>query len=202
MRTNDLTTQAGGPEPVPTGATPRLASSRIWWTLLLTVTLALTAAGTRAELRAPSGQSQEQPDAGSDAEGANGRPRAIVGSWFGTTPTGFRQLITFHADGTVIRSVPGEVSTDPARPPHTAAHGVWQYLGNHRFGVTIWDIFYDVNTAQLRHYMRLRQVVTLDAGEDEASSAAVLEVIDANGVVLSSRTGALRLARIRYEPLE
>jgi hypothetical protein len=62
---------------------------------------------------------------------------AIVGSWFATTATGLKQLITFHADGTVLRSIPGEVSIAPARAPHTAANGVWRYLGNERFGVAL-----------------------------------------------------------------
>ena len=92
--------------------------------------------------------------------------------------------------------MPGEVSTDPARPPHTAAHGVWRYLGKGRFGVTIWDIFYDVNTGQLLHYMKIRLEVTLGDDRDEASARATLEVIDPQGVVLSSRNGALSLARI------
>ena len=90
--------------------------------------------------------------------------RAAVGhrrSWFGNTATGVRQLITFHADGTVLRSVQGEASIESARPPHTPAHGVWRYLGNGRFGVTIWDLFYDVNTAQPLRYNRLRLEVTL-----------------------------------------
>ena len=127
-----------------------MSSTRNLWTLLLTATLASAATGTQAQSIAQPGHSQERQDARSDEHSKQGRPWAIVGSWFGTIPTGLRQLITFHADGTVLRSVPGEVSTDPARPPHTAAHGVWRYLGKGRFGVTIWDIFYDVNTGQLR----------------------------------------------------
>ena len=178
-----------------------MSTTRILWTLLLTGTLALGATGMQAQSIAQPGQSQERQDA-SDEHGKQGRPWAIVGSWFGTTPTGLRQLITFHADGTVLRSVPGEVSTDPARPPHTAAHGVWRYLGKGRFGVTIWDIFYDINTGQLRHYMRIRLEVTLDDDRDEASARATLEVIDPQGVVLSSRNGAASLVRIPFEPLE
>ena len=165
-----------------------MSTTRILWTLLLTGTLALAATGTQAQ--------------SIDEHGKQGRPRAIVGSWFSTTPTGLRQLITFHADGTVLRSVPGEVSTDPARPPHTAAHGVWRYLGKGRFGVTIWDIFYDINTGQLRHYMRIRLEVTLDDDRDEASARAILEAIDPQGVVVSSRNGAASLVRIPFEPLE
>ena len=178
-----------------------MSTTRILWTMLLTGTLALGATGTQAQSIAQPGQSQERQDA-SDEHGKQGRPWAIVGSWFGITPTGLRQLITFHADGTVLRSVPGEVSTDPARPPHTAAHGVWRYLGQGRFGVTIWDIFYDINTGQLLHYMKIRLEVTLDDDRDEASTRATLEVIDPQGVVLSSRNGAASLVRIPFEPLE
>jgi len=179
-----------------------MSTTRILGTLLLTGTFALAASATQAQSISKPGHSQERQDSSSDEHSQQGRPWAIVGSWFGTTPTGLTQLITFHADGTALRSVPGEVSTDPARPPHTAAHGVWRYLGNGRFGVTIWDIFYDVNTGQLRHYMRVRLEVTMEDDRDEASAKAILEVIDPQGVVVSSRAGALSLVRIPFEPLE
>ena len=179
-----------------------MSTTRILGTLLLTGTLALAATVTQAQSIAQPGHSQERQDSRSDEHSQQGQPWAIVGSWFGTTPTGLRQLITFHADGTVLRSVPGEVSIAPARPPHTAAHGVWRYLGKGRFGVTMWDIFYDINTGQLRHYMKIRLEVTLDDDRDEASARAILEVIDPQGVVVSSRTGALSLVRIPFEPLE
>ena len=131
-----------------------------------------------------------------------GQPWGIVGAWFATTPTGLKQLITFHADGTVLRSVPGEVGIDPARPPHTAAHGVWRSLGNGQFGVTIWDIFYDVTTGQLLRYNRLRLEVTMGDDRDQASVRAIIEVIDPQGVVVSSRAGTSILARIPFEPIE
>jgi len=175
-------------------------TTRIVWTLLVTGALALAATETQAQSIAQPGQSRE--DSGSDEHSKEGRPWGIVGSWFGTTATGIRQLITFHADGTVLRSVPGEVSIDPARPPHTAAHGVWRYLGKGRFGVTIWDLFYDVNTAQPLRYNRLRLEVTLGDDRDDASARAIVETIDLQGVVVSSRTGALSLVRIPFEPLE
>jgi hypothetical protein len=171
-------------------------------TALLTGTLAIAATATQAQSIAYPGESQERQDPTIDEAGKLGRPWAIVGSWFATTPTGLKQLITFHADGTVLRSVPGEVSIHPDRPPHTAAHGVWRYLGKGRFGVTIWDIFYDINTGQLRHYMRLRLEVTLDDDRDRASARAILEVIDPQGVVQSSRTGTASLVRIPFEPME
>jgi len=178
-----------------------MSTTRILWTLLLTGTLALAATGTQAQPIAQPGQSQERQDA-SDEHGEQGRPWAIVGSWFAATSTGIRQFFTFHADGTVLRSVQGEVSTDPARPPHTAAHGVWRYLGKGRFGVTIWDLFYDVNTSQPLRYNKLRLEVTLGDGGDDASTRARVDIVDLQGVVVGSRTGSANLVRIPFEPLE
>ena len=178
-----------------------MSTTRILWTLLLTGTLAFAATGTQAQSIARSGQSQKRQDA-SDEHGNQGRPWAIVGSWFGTTATGIRQLITFHADGTVLRSVQGEASINPAGPPHTAAHGVWRYLGKGRFGVTIWDLFYDVNTAQPLRYNKLRLEVTLADDRDSASATAIVETIDLQGVVVGSRTGSANFVRIPFEPLE
>ena len=98
--------------------------------------------------------------------------------------------------------MPGEVSTDPARPPHTAAHGVWRYLGKGRFGVTIWDLFYDVNTAQPLRYNRLRLEVTLADDRDRPARGRLVEIIDLQGVVVGSRTGSANFVRIPFEPLE
>jgi hypothetical protein len=179
-----------------------MSTTRILGTLLLTGTFALAATATQAQTIARSGQSQERQDSTSDEHSKEGQPWGIVGSWFGTTATGIRQLVTFHADGSVLRSVPGEVSTDPARPPHTAAHGVWRYLGKGRFGVTIWDLFYDVNTAQPLRYNKLRLEVTLADDRDSASARAIVETIDLQGVVVGSRTGTANFVRILFEPLE
>jgi hypothetical protein len=57
----------------------------------------------------------------------------------------------------------------------TAAHGVWRYFGKGRFGVTIWDLFYDVNTAQPLRYNKLRLEVTLADDRDSASARAIVE---------------------------
>ena len=179
-----------------------MSTTRILWTLLLTGTLTLAATGTQAQSIAQPGQSQERQDSRNDEHSKLGRPWAIVGSWFGTTATGIRQLITFHADGTVLRSVQGEASINPARPPHTAAHGVWRYLGKGRFGVTIWDLFYDVNTGQPLRYNRLRLEVTMGDGGDDASARAIVDIVDLQGVVVGSRTGSGNFVRIPFEPLE
>jgi len=176
--------------------------AKILWTLLMTGTLALAATGTEAQPLAQHDQGQERQDARSDEHGKQGRPRGIVGAWFGTTTTGLKQLFTFHADGTVFRSVTGEVSTAPARPPHTLTHGVWRYLGDGRFGVTMWDIFYDVNTGQLIQYTKVRLEVTMGDDRDEASARARLDFLDPQGVVLRTVNGAINFVRIPFEPLE
>jgi hypothetical protein len=158
-----------------------------------------------AQSLAQPGQSQEWQDSRSDEHSKEGRPWAIVGSWFAATtsiPAGIRGLYTFHADGTALRSVQGEVTTNPARSPHTPAFGVWRYIGQGRFGVTMWDLFYDVNTGQPLQYNRLRLEVTLGDGGDDASSTAIVDIVDLQGVVVGSRRGSANFVRIPFEPLE
>jgi hypothetical protein len=178
-----------------------MSTTRILWTLLLAGTLALAATRTEAQSIAPPGSSQKLQDGTNDEHGRLGRPWGIVGAWFGTTTTGLKQLFTFHADGTVFRSVPGEVSIAAGRPPHTLTHGVWRYLGDGRFGVTMWDIFYDVNTAQLIQYTKVRLEVTLGDDRDEASARARLDFLDPQGAIVRTVTGAIDFVRIPFEPL-
>jgi hypothetical protein len=101
-----------------------MSTTRTLWTLLLTGTIALAATGTQVQSIAQPGQSRELQHAKSDEDGRQGRPWGIVGTWLTTLASGSRGLITFSADGTVIYSVQGEVSTAPNRPPHTSLHGV------------------------------------------------------------------------------
>ena len=84
---NIVSAPVSGREPATTmtGST-LMSTTRILWTLLVTGTLALAATGTQAQSIAQPGQSQERQDA-SDEHGQQGRPWAIVGSWFVTTPT-------------------------------------------------------------------------------------------------------------------
>src|SRR5215207_2358558 len=104
MVKNIVRAQVSGREPATTMKGSRLMSAtRMLWTLLVTGALALAATGTQAQSIAQPGQ--EWQDSSSDERSNEGRPWAIVGSWFAATPTGIRQLYTFHADGTVLRSV-------------------------------------------------------------------------------------------------
>jgi hypothetical protein len=170
--------------------------------LLVTATLALAATPTQAQSLAQRGQTRERQDSRTDLLNTLGRPSAIVGSWFAATATGIRQLYIFHADGTVLRSVQGEVSTSLASPPHTPAFGVGRYLGQGRFGVTIWDLFYDVNTGQPIRYNKLRLELMLSDDGDDASARAIVDTVDLQGVVVGSRTGTANFMRIPFEPLE
>jgi hypothetical protein len=180
-----------------------MSTTRILWTLLLTGTLALAATATQAQSIAQPGQSQELQPAGSDEDGRQGLPWGIVGTWLTTlASTGAKGLITFSADGTVIYSVQGEVSTAPNRPPHTSLHGVWRHLGGRKFGYTVWDVWYDANTGQLVQFGKLRAEATLSDDRDEASVRARLQFLDPQGVVLVDRTGTATLTRIPFEPLE
>ena len=168
----------------------------------LTGTFALAATGDAGPIHRATGSESGAAGPEGDEHSKQGRPWGIVGSWFGTTATGLKQLFTFHADGTVFRSVPGEVSIAPARPPHTLTHGVWRYLGDGRFGVTMWDIFYDINTAQLVQYTKVRLEVTMGDDRDEASVRARLDFLDPQGVVLRTVTGAISFVRVPFEPLQ
>ena len=176
--------------------------TRILWTLLLTGAFAFAATATQAQSIGQPSQTHELQRAGSDEDGRQGLPWGIVGTWLTTLSTGAKGLITFSADGTVIYSVQGEVSTAPNRPPHTSLHGVWRHLGGRKFGYTVWDVWYDANTGQLVQFGKLRAEATLRDDRDEASVGARLQFLDPQGVVLVDRTGTATLTRIPFEPLE
>ena len=105
--------------------------------------------------------------------GKGGPRQAIVGTWMGITSTGVQSLTTFGFGGTVIYSVPGEVRTPPGLT-HTSHHGVWRHLGGRRYGLTMWDIFYDQTTGQVLQYHQIRSELTLDS-DDEMSARAQVE---------------------------
>jgi hypothetical protein len=179
-----------------------MSSKSILWTPLVTVLIAVAATGTRAQSIAQPGQSQEREESKSDDYGRQRRPWGIIGTWMVTLASGSRGLITFSADGNVIYSPQGEVSTDPNRPSHTSLHGVWRYLGGRKFGYTVWDVWYNSSTGQLVQFGKLRGEVTLSDDRDEASVRARLQFLDPQGVVLGDRTGTASFVRIPFEPLE
>jgi len=180
-----------------------MLSKRICWPVLLTAMLAVAAQATRIQAIETTGENTEQQESKSDEHGRQGWPWGIVGTWLSTlASTGSKGLITFSADGTVIYSVQGEVSTAPNRPPHTSLHGVWRHLGGRKFGYTVWDVWYDASTGQLVQFGKLRGEATLSDDRHEASVRARLQLIDPQGVVLVDRTGTASFVRIPFEPLD
>lgn len=185
-----------------------MLSKRISWILLITVMLITSATATQAQSTGQPGESVEQQETQTAGQGGGipevlivGQPKtAIVGTWLGTLlSTGSKSLITFNADGTLINSMQGESSTNPARPPHTSHHGVWHHLGGRLFGLTMWDIFYDINTGQLVQYTKIRMELTLDS-PDEMSASGKVEFLNPQGDVLLSRSGSFTHKRIKFEP--
>jgi hypothetical protein len=156
------------------------------WTPLLIAMIVFSASVARA---------QETFD-----QGKGGPHQAIVGTWMGTTSTGLLQLTTFGFGGTVINSVPGEVRTPPGLT-HTSHHGAWRHLGEQRYGLTIWDIFYDQATGQPLQFTRIRSELTL-VNDNEMTARAQVEFLNLQGEVVMSRSGAVAYRRIQVEPID
>ena len=183
-----------------------MLNKRISWILLITAMIALSAPVTRAQSTEQTGENRQQESQFAGQGAGFGEPQgppktAIVGTWLGTLlSSGTKTLTTFNADGTLINSFQGESSINPARPPHTSHHGVWRHLGGAQFGLTMWDIFYDITTNQLIQYTKIRMELTLD-NEDEMSASAKVEFLNPQGEVLRAGTGSFSFKRIKFEPL-
>jgi len=167
------------------------------WTPLLIAMIVFSASVARA-------QSGDLPDGNESQEtfehGKGGPHQAIVGTWMGITSTGVQSLTTFGFGGTVIYSVQGQVRTPPGLT-HTSHHGVWRHLGGRRYGVTMWDIFYDQTTNQVLQYTKIRSELTLDS-DDEMSGLGQVDVLNLQGEVVLSRSAGVTFRRIQYEPLD
>jgi len=126
------------------------------------------------------------------------RSRAIVGAWLVTLGSGAKSLQTFNADGTLRSSVQGEISTTSPLGSHTLQQGVWQHLGGRRFRATYMDIFYDINTGQLKGFGRVSSVLTLSPDGDEMTAEARVVIVDPVGNVLVDRTGTASYQRFTF----
>ena len=135
-----------------------------------------------------------------DAQRSGGpQSTAIVGAWLVTLGSGGKALHTFNADGTFNGSVQGEISTTSPLGSHTLQHGVWQHLGGRRFRSTYMDIFYDINTGQLKGFGHVSAVLTISRDGDEMSAEARVHIVDPVGNVLVDRAGTASYQRIKFE---
>ena len=125
---------------------------------------------------------------------------ALVGSWIGTTGEGFTLLSTFNADGTMTNSVQGEVSTNPEFGVLTPLHGVWQYLGGRRFGVTAIGAQYDINTGAYFGQLKVRIVMTVNKAGDRISAVDKVEIITPDGTTIPLGSHSTPYVRIAFEP--
>ena len=158
-----------------------MSYKRIVWTLLITAMLVISATVSQAQSSERPGEEGQTTTQETQAAAQGGfldtladilarQKEAVVGTWLGTLGNGAKTLITFNADGTVINSIQGQIniSGNPMLPTHTSHHGVWKHLGGRQFGLTMWDIIYDINTGQLNLYTKIRIELTLDGNRDEA----------------------------------
>ena len=126
------------------------------------------------------------------------RSTAIVGAWLVTTGAGGKALHTYHADGTVNGSVQGEISNTSPLGSHTLQHGVWRHLGGRRFAATLMDVFYDINTGQLKGFGNVSTVLTISRDGDEMTAEARVHIVDPDGNVLVDRAGTASYQRITF----
>ena len=180
-----------------------MSHKRIVWTLLIAAMLVTFTGMTQAQVTNPEPAAEQYPVAEPETQEAQGRggrrSTAIVGAWLVTTANGSKVLHSYYADGTFIGSVQGEISTSNPLGSHTLQHGVWRHLGGRRFGVTYMDIFYDINTGQLKGFGKVRGLLTLAGNGDEMSSQVKVQISDPNGNVLVDRAGSASSKRIKFE---
>lgn len=128
----------------------------------------------------------------------------IVGSWITECMANVQQkqfpvLFTFNSDGSLVAST--------GAPGQSAGHGTWTRGGNGEIGYTFVVMMQDPKSPdQSGTYAgRFVSVGTLqrDAGKDTWSGPFKAPVYDANGQVIVTETGILKLTqRIAVEPLK
>jgi hypothetical protein len=179
------------PDSTPYGTGGRMSKNRIVRALAIATTFAILTMITPA-----------QTVAAHDTEDAHrsGGPRstAIVGAWLVTTATGGKALHTYNADGTFNGSVQGEISTTSPLGSHTLQHGVWRHLGGRRFAATYMDIFYDINTGQLKGFGNVSVLLTISRDGDSMSAEARIHIVDPAGNTLVDRAGTASSQRIKF----
>jgi hypothetical protein len=143
-------------------------------------------------------------ESAADERSNDGRPNAIVGSWFGVLGNGDRVTISFTSDGISVGSVTNEVSLDPAIATLTSPRGVWKYLGGRRFSITAVALLYNLppkgpGTYQGRIY--IQSTVMIDKAGDQMSGTDRVSIFDADDQLLDSFPGTVRYTRIKPDPL-
>ena len=88
-----------------------------------------------------------------------------------------------------------------AVPPCGASQGVWARTGSRQFTLTHGAFCSDLSTFTPLFRIKLREVITLNAKEDQFTGRGIFEVFDPSGVLLFSATYTVRGTRMVVEGL-
>ena len=131
---------------------------------------------------------------------------AIVGSWVEmTTVTGgpppFAGLLTFGADGTLVTSYQGSVTTSgPFQASFTPGQGEWIREGGRTYSTTAVQVVSGLD-GSLWFTNTLRQRITLSRAKDTYRSVVRAEFRDPAGNLVFAMEGTTEGRRIHVDPL-
>jgi hypothetical protein len=129
--------------------------------------------------------------AASAAHAQSPNKKALVGSWVETVTfppevgrPPLESLATFHADGTMVCSDQGAVTTiGPQAGIFTACHGVWAHVSHRTFAYRSMELISDLG-GTLVGYLKVRGEYTVDDSGTEYTGASFAEIIALDGTVL------------------
>ena len=117
--------------------------------------------------------------------------KALVGSWVETVTfpsevgrPPLKSLGTFHADGTMVCSDQGAVTTiGPQTGVFTACHGVWAHVSHRTFAYRSMELISDLG-GTLVGYLKVRGEYTVDDSGTEYTGASFAQIVAVDGTVL------------------
>jgi hypothetical protein len=134
----------------------------------------------------------------------------LAGSWqFAIAPVGGgvpqpRFLVSFTADGLVIRTAPLRLPAPPALGVATmligTTHGEWVHTGDRQFAVTVVGFAFD-KMGNFLATQRIRATITLGEMLDSFTAQSNAQYITVDGTVIDGGTVPVVGTRIAVEPL-
>lgn len=132
--------------------------------------------------------------------------KALIGSWVETVTfppevgrPPLKSLGTFHADGTMVCSDQGAVTTvGPQTGVFTSCHGVWTHVSQRTFAYTSMELISDLGGA-LVGYLKVTGEYTVADSGTEYAGASLARIVDVDGNVLFESTVTNAGERIELE---